>query len=55
MSNTTLKKVLIDFLVECVVRLVKTVSHVVSESSKLVQRECKKRHGNVVRMFHWKL
>ena len=32
-----------------------TVSRIVSYCSKLAQRECKRRHGNVARMVHWKL
>ena len=32
----------------------KTISHVMSECSKLTQREYKRRHGNVARMVHWK-
>ena len=32
-----------------------TVSHVVSECSKLAQREYKRRHDNVARYVHWKL
>ena len=33
----------------------KTISHIVSECSKLAQREYKRRHDNVARMVHWKL
>ena len=32
-----------------------TISHIVSECSKLAQREYKRRHDNVARMVHWKL
>ena len=32
-----------------------TISHIVNECSKLVQREYKRRHGNVARLVHWKL
>ena len=34
---------------------VETVSHIVTECSKLAQREYKRRHDNVARMVHWKL
>ena len=33
----------------------KTISHILSECSKVAQRECKRRHENVARMVHWKL
>ena len=33
----------------------KTFSHIVSEWSKLAQREYKRRYDNVARMVHWKL
>ena len=33
----------------------KTISHIVSEYPKMIQREYKRRHGNVDRMVHWKL
>ena len=33
----------------------KTISHIVSECSKLGQTEYKRRHDNIVRMVHWKL
>ena len=33
----------------------KTISHIVSECSKLAQREYKRRHDNVARMVYWKL
>ena len=32
----------------------KTMSHIMSECSKLTQREYKRRHDNVARMVHWK-
>ena len=32
-----------------------TISHIVSECSKLAQREYKRRHDNISRMVHWKL
>ena len=32
-----------------------TVSHIVSECSKLAQKEYKRRHDNVARIVHWKL
>ena len=32
-----------------------TISHIVSECEKLAQKECKRRHDNVVRIVHWKL
>ena len=32
-----------------------TISHIVSECSKVTQRNYKGRHENVARMFHWKL
>ena len=32
-----------------------TISHIVSECSKLSQREYKRRLQNVARMIHWKL
>ena len=32
-----------------------TISHIVSECSKLAQRKYKRMHGNVARMVHWKL
>ena len=32
-----------------------TVSHIISECSKLAQREYKRRHDNVARIVHWKL
>ena len=32
-----------------------SVGHIVSECSKLAQREYKKRHDNVARYVHWKL
>ena len=32
-----------------------TVSHIVSECSKLAQKEYKGRHGNVSKYIHWKL
>ena len=32
-----------------------TISHIVSECSKLAQREYKRRHDNVARIVHWKL
>ena len=33
-----------------------TVEHIVSEYSKLVQKECKQvRHDNIAKMLHWKL
>ena len=32
-----------------------TVSHLVSECSKLAQREYKRRHDNVARYIHWQL
>ena len=32
-----------------------TISHIVSECSKLAQREYKRRHDFVVRMVYWKL
>ena len=31
------------------------ISHIVSECSKLAQREYKRRHDDVARMIHWKL
>ena len=31
-----------------------TISHIVSEWSKLAQRKYKRRHDNVTRMVHWK-
>ena len=32
------------------------IAHIVSECSKLAQKECKqKRHGNIAKMLHWKL
>ena len=31
------------------------ISHIVSECSKLAQREYKRRHDHVARMIHWKL
>ena len=33
----------------------KTISHIVSECSRLARRECQRRHDNVTRMVHWKL
>ena len=33
----------------------KTISHIVSECSKLAQREYRRRHDNVARMVYWKL
>ena len=33
----------------------KSVSHVISECTKLAQTEYKKRHDNVARMIHWEL
>ena len=51
MSNTTLIKVLIRLLVE----IGETISHIVSECSRLAQRDYKRRHDNVARMVHWKL
>ena len=32
-----------------------TISHLVSECSKLAQREWKKRHDNVAQFVHWQL
>ena len=32
-----------------------TISHIVSECSKLAQREYNRKHDNVARMVHWKL
>ena len=32
-----------------------TISHILSECSKLAQRKYKRRHENVARMVHWKL
>ena len=32
-----------------------TVSHIISECSKLAQKEYKRRHGNVGKYIHWKL
>ena len=32
-----------------------TISHIVSECSKLDQREYKRRHDDVAKMIHWKL
>ena len=32
-----------------------TISHIVSECEKLVQKEDKRRHDNVARTVHWKL
>ena len=54
MTNTTLVKVLIYVLVESG-ETGETVTHIVSECSKLVQRKYKRRRDNVARMFHWKL
>ena len=51
MSNTTLIKVLIHLLAETS----ETISHIVSECSKLALREYKRRQDNVARMVHWKL
>ena len=52
MSNTTLIKVLIYHLVECVGRQAKRL---VLSCSKLALREYKRGHNNVARMIHWKL
>ena len=52
MSNTTLIKVLIYLLVECVGRQAKRL---VISCSKLALREYKRGHNNVARMIHWKL
>ena len=32
-----------------------SVSHIISECSKLAQREYKRRHDNVAHIVHWKL
>ena len=32
-----------------------TISHIVNECKKLVQKEYKRRHDNVARIVHWKL
>ena len=32
-----------------------TISHIVSECEKLIQKEYKRRHDNVARTVHWKL